>query len=123
MPSWIRPFNDVPWKNARSLAPALVESGKKLWDRVANRDSRIGTPAAEVKSHSLEERITQLEEEAVSSFDVVRSIAQQHSQLTEQHSQLVQAADLLLVRTRVLLLACALLGLAFIAFFVVVVGR
>jgi hypothetical protein len=115
------------WK-ALALAPALVEGAKKLWDRVASRDSRRMPAApsaeqalpAELRIPALEQRTAGLEDEAASSFEVVSSIAQQHSQLAEQHAELVQVADLLLARTRLLSWSCAILAAALLALFLFV---
>lgn len=109
------------WK-ALALAPSLVEGAKKLWDRVASRDSRRMPSApsaeplpAELRIPALEQRIAGLEGEAASSFEVVSSIAQQHSQLAQQHAELVQVADLLLARTRLLSWSCAILAAALLS--------
>jgi len=132
-------FSDLSWKNALSLAPALVESGRKLWERVASRRAPSVSPrpgstppatsaadslsALEVKLLGAEQRLAQLEEEAAASLDVVRSITQQQSQLAEQHAELVQAVDALLSRTRLLGWAGVALAVAFVALLVVAIVR
>jgi hypothetical protein len=105
--SWYAAFRDIPWKKALSVAPSIVEGGRKLWNRI----------------DSLEVRTAQLGEEAASSFEVVRAIAEQHSQLAEQHAQLVDAVDVLIVRTYVLLWTCAILALAVVALVLVALAR
>lgn len=130
---WFASFKDIPWAKALNVAPAIVDKGKRLWSSVAEHKPRSSPDrsisagsdalsAAEVRVHALELKTLQLEEEAVSSFDVVRSIAEQHSQIAEQHAELVSAVDVLLVRTRVLSWACALLGLSTAALLVVVLA-
>lgn len=108
------------WK-ALDLAPALVEKAKGLWDKVSGRapaapptSAQEGAPP-EVRILILEHRVARLEEEAKASFEVVGSIAQQHSQLTEQHLEVVQAADRLEARSRLLAWICGALTLALAA--------
>ncbi len=130
--NWFASFKDVPWSKVIGMAPTIVENGKKLWDKVSNRTGSDGSgettqsaaqlpvPAAiaafELRLEALEKKSAQLREEAVASFDVVRSI-------TDQHSQVVQAVDVLLVRTRVLVWISILLGVACVALFVLVLSR
>lgn len=130
--NWFASLRDVPWSKVIGMTPSIVESGRKLWDRIANKQAEVSTvrkpedksspstpealSAIEIRIISLEKRTAQLGEEAVSSFDVVRSLA-------DQHSQLVHAVDVLLVRTRVLLRVCVLLGLAVVALLVFVLSK
>ncbi|MEW6687999.1 MAG: hypothetical protein AB1452_02800 [Pseudomonadota bacterium] len=129
--NWFASFRNVPWDKVLSGLPAVLEGAKSLWQRVAgDRESSSAanaTPTAtapgtellaalDVRVGPLERRAAKLEEEARASFEVVRSMA-------EQHSQLVHAVDVLLVRTRVLLRLCALLGVAVIALLVLVLAR
>jgi hypothetical protein len=73
-------FSYLSWKNVLGLAPLLVDSGKKLWERVARRRVLRVTPwpgaqpppgstadslSAEVRLHVLEQHVAELEEEAV----------------------------------------------------------
>jgi len=134
---WIDSFRDIAWAKVRSAAPALVEAGRKLWNSVASRDTALPRVTAEagpasvpetlsaleVRVISLESRIKQLSEEATASFEVVKSITAQHSQLAEQQAQLVGAVDVLLLRTRALLWACAGLAIAMIVVVVVALAR
>ena len=119
---WYAAFKDIPWSKALSVAPAIAERGRKLWGRAQPRAASVpplsaagaeALPALEVRCSTLESRIAQLDEEMVSSFEVVQAIA-------EQHSELVRAVDILLERTRVLLRACILLGAALVALLVLV---
>jgi len=95
--NWFASFKDVPWSKVIGMAPTIVENGKKLWDKVSSRTGGDGSgettrsaaqlpvPAAiaafELRLEALEKKSAQLREEAVASFDVVRSITDQHSQL------------------------------------------
>lgn len=130
--NWFASFKDVPWSKVIGMAPSIVENGRKLWDNVSKRTGGVRTgettqsaadlpvPAAiaafELRLEALEKKSAQLREETVASFDVVRSI-------TDQHSQLVQAVDVLLVRTQVLVRISILLGVACVALFVLVLSR
>lgn len=129
--NWFASFRDVPWDKVLSGVPAVAEKAKSMWQRVAGdaapASAAEATPTAastsadllaalDVRVGPLERRAAKLEEEARASFDVVRSMA-------EQHSQLVHAVDVLLVRTRVLLRLCALLGLAVVALLALVLTR
>jgi hypothetical protein len=134
MGQWFGSFRDAAWSKAVGLAPAMVERCRKLWNGVAQRPARAAPsaapeepasadalPALEVQVHSLGRRAKQLEEEAASSFEVVRAIAEQHSQLAEQQAALVDAVQLLLARTRALFVAIGLVALAVVALLIVVV--
>ena len=89
-----------------------------LWKGVASRQARVPpSPAAEerraeveVRVQALERRVAQLGEEASASFEVVKSITQEHSKLAEHHAELVSAVDGLLARIRVLTWLCAILA-------------
>ena len=130
--NWFASFKDIPWARVLEVAPSIAEGARNLWQRVASKPGQgpDATPVAqagakpdaevlaalEVRVVPLERRTTKLEDEARSSFEVVKSMA-------EQHSQLVSAVDSLLVRTRVLLRISGLLALALIALFVLVLTR
>lgn len=130
--NWLASLKDVPWSKVIGMTPSIVESGRKVWDRVTSREAseRSGdttqslaqsqAPAAiaaiEIRLTALERKSAELREEAVSSFEVVRSIV-------DQNSQVVHAVDVLLARTQLLLRACALLGIACAALAVLVVVR
>jgi len=130
--NWFASFKDVPWSKVIGMAPTIVENGKKLWDKVSSRTEGDGSgettqsaaqlpvteaiAAFELRLEALEKKSAQLREEAVASFEVVRSI-------TDQHSQVVQAVDVLLVRTRVLVRISILLGVVCVALFVLVLSR
>lgn len=130
--NWFASLKDFSWAKAIGMAPTIVESGKKLWDKVSNRAesdrsgettqsaAQLPVPAAiaafELRLEALEKKSAQLRGEAVASFEVVRAI-------TDQHSQVVHAVDVLLVRTRVLIRVSILLGIASVALFVLVLNR
>jgi len=134
MGQWFGSFRDAAWSKAVSLAPAMVERCRKLWNGVAQRPARTAPsatpeepagaealPALEVQVHGLRSRARRLEDEAAASFEVVRAIAEQHSQLAEQQAALIDAVQLLLARTRALFVALGLVALAVVALLIVVV--
>jgi hypothetical protein len=95
----------------KEKAAAILDEAKKLWGRLSSRTPRAPIPAAiEITLETIERRVRQLEEEAAASYEVVNSIAQQHSHLTEQHLELAQALDEQLVVNRRLIWACWGLG-------------
>jgi hypothetical protein len=112
--SWLR---DIGWDKVSSAAPALLERARGLWSRVAGEaapaaeakpvpasDADLGA-ALDVRIGPLERRVKRLEEEARASFEVVHSMA-------DQHSQLVKAVDRLIARTQLLRRVCLALGAA-----------
>lgn len=130
--NWLASLKDVPWSKVIGMTPSIVENGRKLWDRVASGEAgdkagdttqslaQLPPPAAisaiEIRLEVLEKRSAELREEVVSSFDVVRSIV-------DQNAHVVHAVDILLARTRLLLRACVLLGIACAALAVLVLVR
>ena len=113
----------IPWSKLISMSPTIVEGGRVLWKAVAQRQARVPPAPAPEQRHTavderldaLEKKVAQLGEEAAASFEVVKSITQEHSRLAEHHDELVHAVDALLARTRLLvwlstILACVLVA-------------
>jgi len=108
-------FRNISWDKVLGAAPAISEAALKLWQRVARAPEVPQLSAAapalnpellaaiDVRVGPLQQRLSALEQESRSSFEVVRSMA-------EQHTQLVNAVDLLLARTQLLLGVAALLS-------------
>lgn len=126
---WISSFKDISWSKVQEAVPAIVEGARKAWGQGGNKPAKAVGASPDTTSHgaptpeslqvwidTLDKRTRGLAEEAVASFDVVRSI-------TEQHSKVVEAVDLLLERTRVLLWTCAALTVAVLALFVLLAIR
>lgn len=110
------------WRKVAAAAPSLLQKCREVWAGVSARRPRAVTQRLaqanaqiDVRVQALEERAAVLEEEAAASFDVVRSIAEQHSQLAEQNATLVEEIDALAARVRLLVWACAVLGVAVVA--------
>ena len=108
----------------KDKAAAIVEEAKKLWGRLSSRAPRAAIPPAiDITVETLERQVRQLEEEAAASYEVVHSIAQQHSQLTEQHLELAQALDQQLVINRRLIWACGALGVLALTALAIAIAR
>jgi len=103
--------NGRSWKDRSA---SILDDARNLWKKVSSRETRIAA-AASLDVEALGRQVRILEEEAGASFDVVRSIAQQHSGLSEQHMQLVQAVEELQARNRALAWVCALLAILSLA--------
>ena len=114
-------FKAIPWKEVVTAAPSLVEGTKKLWSSVT-RTQKQPSPANEQSGETsstrsdqlsaiearflaLEARTTEIARQAVTSAELIKSLA-------EQNAQLVQAVEILRIRTRKLVLFTAALGLA-----------
>jgi len=127
---WFSSFKDIDWSKALGVARAMADNARDLWARASARTGGATTPshlqapagkteiesALELRVHELEKKVSHMDEEIVSSFDVVRA-------LTEQHSQLASAVDVLIARTKVLLRAALLLGVAIIALLALLLSR
>ena len=121
----------IPWSKLISMSPTIVEGGRVLWKAVAQRQARVpSAPAPELRHAAVEERLDALEkklaqlgEEATASFEVVKSITQEHSRLAEHHDELVHAVDALLARTRLLVWLSAILACVLVAVLALVAVR
>ncbi|MCC6210778.1 MAG: hypothetical protein IT513_07025 [Burkholderiales bacterium] len=121
-------FRNIAWDKVLGAAPPIAEAARKLWQKVAGApvEPRFAdaTPvlnpellaAIDVRVGPLQQRMAALEQESRASFDVVRSMA-------EQHTQLVEAVDMLLARTQLLLRLVMLLGAAVLALAVLLAVR
>ena len=121
----------IPWSKIISMSPSIVEGGRVLWKAVAQRQARVpaaparedSSAAVEVRLHALEKKVVQLGEEATASFEVVKSVTEQHSRLAEHHAELVRAVDALLGRTRLLVWLTAILAFVLVAVLALVAVR
>jgi hypothetical protein len=128
--AWFASISDIPWRKALVAAPALAERGRDLLARLGGRTpidasltpiapgtfeaSNEAIAALEVRYRTLESHAKYADEELKASFEVVRALA-------DQHSELVRVVDALIARTRMLLgaiiaLAVACAGLALLLF-------
>ena len=111
----------IPWREAVIAAPAIVEGARRLWSSVSRTEKQTSPAndqskeppstqsdqlsAVRARLLALEARTTDIAREAVTSAELVKSLA-------EQSAQLVQAVEILRLRTRKLVLFTVVLGLA-----------
>jgi hypothetical protein len=117
----------------KEKAAAILEEAKKLWTMVSSRPRKAVAPARastteaisaiDVKVEILERQVRQLEEEAAASYEVVNSIAQQHSRLSEQSLELAQALDEQLTANRRLTWISIALGVLVVAALAIAIAR
>jgi hypothetical protein len=123
---WLAAFKTIPWKEVLVAAPPIVQGARKLWSSVTRKEEPISPPSPQfddkLSSHSealaaidarlalLESRTKEISDEAVSSSELIKSLA-------EQNSRLVQAVEILRIRTRALLWLSSVLGLAIVGLF------
>ena len=113
----------IPWKEVVTAAPSILEGTRKLWNTVSKTEDQAPPPppaepmketgsaeadrltAIDARVRALEARTTEISREAVSSADLMRSLA-------EQNAQLVKAVEILRVRTRRLIWFSVVLAVA-----------
>ena len=111
---WFAAFKAFPWSDALAAAPTVVQAAKRVWTTVRRTEGEAAAAAesAQIKdrlsTHAdalslLESRVVRIEartveiaNEALASSEVLKSLA-------EQNSQLVRAVENLHDRTRLLL--------------------
>ena len=111
-------FKAISWRDAIAAAPVIVDAGRKLWNSVVGTEKRAGSKDAEAgagqgqerspiedRVAGLEARTAEMAREAVASADLIKSLA-------EQSSQLVRAVEILRVRTRRLIVFSFAVGVA-----------
>ncbi|MEC5399421.1 hypothetical protein [Uliginosibacterium sp. H1] len=83
---WIAAAKLVPWSDVISSAPQLAKGARKLWERVGKRES-APPPAADAPAADplavLRDRVAQLEAEAATSSELIRSLAEQNAKLVQ----------------------------------------
>ena len=116
----------------KEKAAAILDEAKKLWGKLSTRPRAVpparastteALSAIDIKVEMLERQVRQLEEEANASYEVVNTIAQQHSRLSEQHMELVQALDEQLGASRRLTRICVALGVLVLAALAIAIAR
>lgn len=105
---WITALKLIPWDDVVANAPAVLRGAKKLWGKVGG----VETAKAPDRVAALEQQVAELREQADTAAGVISSLA-------EQNARLVEAVELLRIRTRVLLVACAVLALGVAAVFLI----
>ncbi len=114
-------FKAIPWREVVTAAPSIVEGTKRLWSSVT-RTEKQPSPATEQSNEpsstqsgqlsalearllALDARTTEIAREAVTSAELIKSLA-------EQSAQLVHAVEILQLRTHKLVWFTVALGLA-----------
>lgn len=111
----------IPWREVVIAAPAIAEGARKLWGSVTRTEKQTlpangqasessSTPsdqlsAIKARLLTLEAKTTDVAREAVTSAELIKSLA-------EQSAQLVQAVEILRLRTRRLVWFTVVLGLS-----------
>src|SRR5688572_3222598 len=98
----------VPWGEVIAASPALVAGAKKLWRAAKDQqpDAPAGAAAQGIDSrvYALEAKVAELTRENADSAEIIKSLA-------EQNAQLVAAVENLRVRSRLLLVAGAVMAI------------
>jgi hypothetical protein len=129
---WLAAFKVIPWKEVVTAAPSILEGTRKLWNSVSHTEQRAPAPAEpareagsagadrlaaiDTRVGALEARTTEIAREAVSSANLMRSLA-------EQNAQLVNAVEILRRRTRRLIWASLVLAAGVCMLFLWVILR
>lgn len=113
MAGWITAFRAIPWAELIAAAPVVARGAQKLWATVKKKDAPpAATSRPEDRLQALEAQIDELRNE-------LAAVSELMAQLAEQNRRLVEAVEALRVRSRVLLLACAVLAVALVGLGVV----
>lgn len=108
---WIAVLQMVPWSDVIKNAPKVAEGAKKLWNAVGKKPPPLALPAGDVSALSLEARaIATLEARIAAMEEATDDLHQQMlasseliKTLADQNTQLIQRIEL--NRVRMLLLA------------------
>ncbi|MES2280241.1 MAG: hypothetical protein V4542_02425 [Pseudomonadota bacterium] len=115
---WMAVLQLVPWSDVISNAPKIAEGAKKLWSTVGKKpalekatslvvDDRPSSMAAmEKRLQAMEAAASELHEQMLASADLIRTLA-------EQNTQLVKRIEV--NRARLLMLAAVTVVVAIIA--------
>jgi tripartite-type tricarboxylate transporter receptor subunit TctC len=104
MAGWLTAFRAIPWAELIAAAPVVVQGAQKLWATVKRKDAPpAATSRPEDRQRALDAQIEELRNELAATSELI-------AQLAEQNRRLIEAVDALRIRTRVLLVACAVLG-------------
>lgn len=93
---WMAVLQLVPWSDVISNAPKIAEGAKKLWSTVGKKspledaaplavDDRPSSMAAmEKRLHAMEAAASELHEQMLASADLIRTLAEQNTQLVKR---------------------------------------
>ena len=108
---WMSALKLVPWGQVIESTPQILQGARKLMNRGEQQQQQAQPPAAvrhegtSEQLAALQQQVVQLQEEQRASAVLIRSLA-------EQNAQVVRTVDALRSRSRWLMAACALLGVA-----------
>lgn len=106
---WLTALKVIPWGDVLEAAPHIVKGAKRLF--ATTKEDAPGPPVISTsgsdKFTNLDIRIGQIQAEQESSAELIKSLA-------EQNARVVEAIEVLRIRTKVLMLACVLLGVGLV---------
>ena len=119
---WMAVLQLVPWSDVISNAPKIAEGAKKLWSTVGKKppvedtadgqaplavdDRPLGMAAMEKRLQAMEAAASELHEQMLASADLIKTLA-------EQNTQLIKRIEV--NRTRLVMLAAVTFVVAVIA--------
>ncbi|HEY0819668.1 MAG TPA: hypothetical protein VGD46_12870 [Rhizobacter sp.] len=103
----------IPWGDVIEATPGIVKSARKIFTRSQQAEETATAPAAHTGEPSA--RIAQLEASLAEIAEQQKASAQLIETLAEQNARIVEAIETLRVRTRLLIVACAVLAAACVA--------
>ena len=114
MSGWITAFKAIPWTVLIAAAPTILDGARKLWAAVKKQEApRVSGQGQVADQRALEEQVAELRAELTAASELV-------TRLAEQNNRLVEAVEVLRVRTRVLLLASAVMVVTLFVLVIVV---
>lgn len=123
---WLTALKVIPWTDVIQATPGIVRGARQFWQNIRHDDRRRTERASETPLpderteplNNLQARVRQLEAER----DNIQAKAMEAAELVEalatQHERLVEVVGRLRSRTRIQLVAIALLAVAVVILFV-----
>ncbi|MBW7903380.1 MAG: hypothetical protein H3C26_18045 [Rhodocyclaceae bacterium] len=83
---WMTILSNVPWSEVIKNAPAVTDGAKKLWKKVRGDTPNEGAPSPaddtpEGRLAALQAEVDELQAQMLASSEVIRSLAEQNTQL------------------------------------------
>jgi len=107
---WMSALKIIPWGDVIDAAPGIVKGARKIFRRSEEAAAQAGVTVADA-GEDLAPRIAQLDVSLARLAEQQQATAQLMESLAEQNAQVVRAIDVLRVRTRLLMVACAVLAI------------
>ncbi|MES2402428.1 MAG: hypothetical protein V4573_20730 [Pseudomonadota bacterium] len=95
-PGWMAVLQLVPWSDVISNAPKIAEGAKKLWSKVGKKqpvedvaplavdDRPSAMVALEKRLQAMETAASELHEQMLASADLIKTLAEQNTQLVKR---------------------------------------